>query len=48
MKALTDEIDKLFGIEAEANIMLLSEEEAEPTVYEAKKAEIDAVGVHLQ
>ena len=43
MKALTDEIDKLFGIEAEANIMLLSEEEAEPTVYEAKKAEIDAL-----
>ena len=43
MKALTDEIDKLFGIEAEANIMLLSEEKAEPTVYEAKKAEIDAL-----
>ncbi len=44
MKALTDEIDKLFGIEAEANIMLLAaEEETEPTVYEAKKAEIDAL-----
>lgn len=44
MKALTDEIDKLFGIEAEANVMLLAaEEETEPTVYEAKKAEIDAL-----